>query len=278
MMDFTYPISLILNDFILRSLVAGVLLCVPIALTGCFLMWRRMVFLGDTLSHGAILGVAMGLLLQVDTHLAVIVIALLLALILSRHPQNHFLPLDTWMSIISYSSLSLGLILLGLNRGQMIEPDALLFGDILAISREDLLWILGIAVAVSVITLKNWRVWLLMTINEDLCATSGISVQRQRLLFVSVVAMVIAIGMKMIGALLLPALMVLPVATVSRFSKSPEQMAIYSSLAVLLSYLLGFKVSFNFDVSTGPAIVVVATGLFLLAQGMGRLFKRNRFF
>lgn len=274
-MDFTAPISLILNDFMMRSLIAGVLLSVPIALTGCFLMWRRMVFLGDTLSHGAILGVATGLLLQVDTHLAVIVIALLLALILSRHPQNHLLPLDTWMSIISYSSLSLGVILLGLNRGQMIEPDALLFGDILAISRGDLLWILGIAVAVSVITLKNWRVWLLMTINEDLCATSGISVQRQRLLFVSVVAMVIAIGMKMIGALLLPALMVLPVATVSRFAKSPEQMVIYSSFAVLFSYLLGFKVSFNFDVSTGPTIVVVATGLFLLAQGVGRLVKRN---
>lgn len=267
-------IPMILNDFIIRSLVAGGLLSIPIAVTGCFLMWRRMVFLGDTLSHGAILGVAMGLLIQIDPHLSVILMALFLAFILSRHRQHNLLPLDTWMSIISYSSLSLGLILLGLNKGQIVEPDALLFGDILAISQQDLLWILGISITIITIIIKNWRIWLLMTFNEDLCFTSGISVEKQRLLFVTVVAMVIAIGMKMIGALLLPALMILPVATVVRFAKSPEQMAIYSSLAVLLSYLLGFKVSFELDFPTGPTIVVVATGLFFLGQVTAKLAKR----
>lgn len=263
-------IDTFLNDFIVRSLCAGVLLTPSLALMGCFLMWRRMVFLSDTLSHGAVLGVALGLFLHLNVYLCVLMIAFGVALILSRRSQSHFLPPEVWMSILSYASLSLGLILLALNRQNRVDPDSILFGDILGVSAMDLLWLLGIGVLVGAVCFKNWRSWLLMTLDEDLAHTSGISVSRQRLLFVCMVALIIAVGMKMIGALLLPALLILPAACVSRFSRAPEQMVLFSGIFLLISYFAGFYVSFELDSPTGPTIVFVATIIFLLVSVIKR--------
>lgn len=261
----------LMTDFIGRSLFAGTLLALPLALAGCFLVWRRLVFLGDTLSHGAILGAAMGLFLQMDMPVAVLVTSLLLALLLSRLSHIQTIPIDTWMSILSYTSLAVGLILLSLSAQRVIEPDALLFGDILAISTEDLGWIASMSLISVLITLKNWRIWLLMTFNEDLCTTSGINTRQHQALFVCVIAMVIAIGMKMVGALLLPALMILPIATVVPFARSPEQMVGLAWGSILLSYYLGFWGSFTFDTPTGPTIIITAAGLLVC----GLIFKKG---
>ncbi len=266
-------IDTLLNDFMFRSLFAGVLLTPSLALMGCFLMWRRMVFLSDTLSHGAVLGVALGLFLHLNVYLCVLMIAFGVALILSRRSQNHSLPPEVWMSILSYASLSLGLILLALNRQNRVDPDSILFGDILGVSTTDLLWLLGVGILVGVVSIKNWRSWLLMTLDEDLAHTSGISVSHQRLLFVCMVALIIAVGMKMIGALLLPALLILPAATMSRFSRTPEQMVLFSGIFLLISYFTGFYVSFEADSPTGPTIVFVATALFILASMIGHRKK-----
>lgn len=263
-------IDIVLSDFIYRSLFAGVLLAPSLALMGCFLMWRRMVFLSDTLSHGAILGVALGLFLHINIYVSVLVIAFGVALILSRRNQSHFLPPEVWMSILSYTSLALGLILLVLNRQTRVDPDSILFGDILGVSVTDLGWLLGIGILVGSVCYKNWRQWLLMSLDEDLAYTSGVCVNRHRLLFVCMVALIIAVGMKMIGALLLPALLILPAATVSRFSRTPEQMVLFSVIFLLIAYFLGFYASFELDSPTGPTIVITATALFLLVSGLVR--------
>lgn len=258
------------NDFICRSLLAGVLLAPSLALMGCFLMWRRMVFLSDTLSHGAVLGVALGLFLHLNIYASVLVIAFGVALILSQRNQNHFLPPEVWMSILSYTSLALGLVLLLLNRQTRVDPDSILFGDILGVSITDLLWLLGIGILVGAVCFKNWRSWLLLTLDEDLAQTSGVKVARHRLLFICMVALIIAVGMKMIGALLLPALLILPAATVSRFSRTPEQMVLFSMLFLLVAYFCGFYASFELDSPTGPTIVLAATSLFLLCGFVGK--------
>lgn len=264
-------IEIILSDFIMRSLLAGVLLALPLGIMGCFLVWRRMAFLGDTLGHGTVLGVALGLLFHLDFYLSVIGLIIIMAFLLSKRSQNHFLGMDTWMSILSYSSLALGLILLSLNRQNRVDPDSILFGDLLAISSEDLSWAAIMASIVILIAFKNWRNWLLMTLDEDLAETSGVSLMKQRLLFILMIAFVISIGMKLIGALLLPALMVLPSATVARFSKGPEQMVVFATLTILLSYFGGFYASFEFDTPTGPTIIVMATILFVVGIGLGKL-------
>jgi zinc transport system permease protein len=266
--------DLLLSNFIIRSLIAGALLAPSLALMGCFLMWRRMAFLSDTLSHGAVLGVALGLFLQMEVHLSVLVVSLFIALILSLRRQSHFLPPETWMSITSYGSLALGLILLTFNRQNRVDPDSILFGDILGTSPMDMIWLLGIGVFVAGMCYLNWRQWLLLTLDEDLAQTSGVPVTRHRMLFIGVIALVIAIGMKIIGALLLPALLILPAATVSRISKTPEQMVLLSIAFLLICYFLGFYLSFEFDSPTGPTIVVVSTLVFLGCVGATGLRRR----
>lgn len=268
---FSSFIHILTGDFISRSLLAGTLLALPLALTGCFLVWRRLVFLGDTLSHGAILGAALGIFMHLNMPLAVLLTSLFLAFLLSRLSRNSSIPIDTWMSIISYTSLALGFILLSLSPQKLVEPDALLFGDILAISREDLGWITVMSFISIVITIKNWRIWLLMTFNEDLCTTSGINTKQHQSLFIGVIAMVIAIGMKMVGALLLPALMILPIATVVPFARSPERMAGLACGCILASYYLGFWASFSFDTPTGPTIVITASVLLCGGLGMRKI-------
>lgn len=264
-MDFLF------QGFIARSLFAGVLLALPLSLMGCFMVWRRMVFLSDTLSHGAVLGVALGLFIHLNPYVAVMAVALLLSFVLSQRDQGHYLSQDVWMSIMSYGSLSLGLILLALNREVRVDPDSILFGDVLGVSPTDLMYLSGIAVLVALVSWWNWRVWLMLSLDEELSQTSGISVNSQRFIMIGMIALVIAIGMKIIGALLLPALLILPAATVSRLSKTPEQMVLFTFFAFLGTYFLGFYTSFQLDLPTGPAIVISSIAIFFLSV----LFKRK---
>jgi zinc transport system permease protein len=133
----------------------------------------------------------------------------------------------------------------------------------------DLLWLLGISLFIGVLCLINWRSWLLLTLDEDLAQTAGISSKRHRLLFICSIAFLIAVGMKIVGALLLPALLILPAATVSRLSKSPEQMVLFSVIFLLVCYFLGFYASFQLDTPTGPTIVMTSIVVFLLGMGLG---------
>lgn len=265
-----------LHDFMIRSLVAGALLAPSLAVMGCFLMWRRMVFLSDTLSHAAILGVALGMMFQVSPYGAVLVIALGVAFILSLRNQSHFLPLEIWMSILSYGSLASGLILFVMNRQNRVDPDAILFGDILGVSSDDLFWLMAVGFFVGIVAWRNWRQWLMVTLDEDLAKTSGVHVPYQRFLMIGMVALVIAVGMKIIGALLLPALLILPAATVSRWSKSPEQMVLLSVMYLLITYGSGFYTSFYLDTPTGPTIVLSGLVLFLGGTLFGRSLQARK--
>ncbi len=253
-------------DFMLRALAAGIGVALVAGPYGTFVVWRRMAYFGDTLAHSALLGVALGFLLQVDPMLAVMLVCLLVALLLFFLQRQQRLPSDTLLGILSHSTLSLGLVAIAFMEELRIDLLAYLFGDILAVGNRDILLIYASAIIALGLLMLLWRPLLAITLHEDLARVEGVRVDLVQLSFSCLLALVVAIMMKVVGLLLITSLFILPAAAVRRLSRSPEQMAVLAVLAGALSVSGGLYGSWQFDTPAGPSIVVAATLLFALLQ------------
>lgn len=261
-------ISLLQETFVQRALIAGGLLSIPLGLLGCFVLWRRIVFFSDAMGHAALLGVVAGAMVNLPIQLGILFISLAVAYCLSKYKEGGILPFDTWLGCVSYGGLSLGLLLLSTRPDLRINPEAILFGDILTITWQDVWVILGVVIFASFLVYKNWRALILLSINEDMARSSGINVRRVQLLFLTLIAITTAVGLKVVGGLLLPALLIFSAASAVRFSSSPESMAIWSCGLALLIFLLGMMISFLFDMPSGPSIVVTGLGVLLISSAI----------
>ncbi|MCS3467994.1 zinc transport system permease protein [Pseudomonas sp. JUb42] len=252
-------------DFLLYALLAGLALAVVAGPLGSFVVWRRMAYFGDTLSHAALLGVALGFLLDVSPTLAVTVGCLLLAILLVTLQQRQPLASDTLLGILAPSTLSLGLVVLSFMREVRIDLMGYLFGDLLAIGPTDLAWILGGSAAVLVLIIALWRPLLAITVHEELARVEGLPVATLRMTLMLLIAIVIAVAMKIVGVLLITSLLIIPAAAAQRHARSPEQMALGASVLGILAVCLGLAMSWFKDTPAGPSIVVSAAALFLLS-------------
>ena len=257
-------------DFLVNALLAGLALALVAGPLGSFVVWRRMAYFGDTLAHAALLGVAVGLLLDVSPTLAVTVGCVLLAVLLVTLQQRQPLAADTLLGILAPSTLSLGLVVLSFNREVRIDLLGYLFGDLLAVGPSDLLWIAaGSALALTCLLLL-WRPLLAVTVHEELAQVEGLPVAAIRLALVLLIALVIAVAMKIVGVLLITSLLIIPAAAAQRHSRTPEQMAIGASLLGMLAVGGGLSLSWFEDTPAGPSIVVCAASLFLLSLALPR--------
>jgi len=256
-------------DFILRAAAAGLLLALVAGPLGCFIVWRRMAYFGDTLAHSALLGIAFGLLLELNMQFAVVVACCSLALLLVMMEKRKSLATDTLLGILAHSSLALGLVLLSFTPSQ-VDLLAYLFGDLLTVSNTELLWIGGGAVLALVLILRFWNRLLSITLHQELAQVEGLDVTKLRLLLMLVMAVVVAVSMKIVGVLLITSLMIIPPATARHFSSSPEQMALGASAVGCVAVCGGIAASWYWDTPTGPSIVVTAALLFLLVAQSGR--------
>ncbi len=257
-------------DFLLNALLAGLALALVAGPLGSFVVWRRMAYFGDTLAHAALLGVAVGLLLDVSPTLAVTVGCVLLAVLLVTLQQRQPLAADTLLGILAPSTLSLGLVVLSFNREVRIDLLGYLFGDLLAIGPSDLLWIVAGSALVLACLLALWRQLLAVTVHEELAQVEGLPVAGLRLALVLLIALVIAVAMKIVGVLLITSLLIIPAAAAQRHSRTPEQMAIGASLLGMLAVGGGLSLSWFEDTPAGPSIVVCAASLFLLSLALPR--------
>ncbi len=260
---------MIFEEFLQRALLGGLGLALIAGPLGVFIVWRRMAYFGDTLAHSALLGVGLGFWLSIDPIITVMIVCALIAILLVLLQNNRELASDTLLGILAHSTLSLGIIAVAFLQGLRVDLFGYLFGDILAISWTEVLTIYTIATFVLIILIKLWRALLLTTLNPDLAIVAKLSPQKLQLILMLLLAMVIAIAMKIIGVLLITSLLIIPAATARSFAKSPEQMAMLASLIGMCAVSLGLASSFYLDLPTGPAIVVSAAFLFLL----GRLSK-----
>ena len=254
-----------MDDFVLRALVAGIGVAAVAGPLGSFVVWRRMAYFGDTLAHSALLGVALGVLLRVNLNLAVVGLCVALALLLVALQQQRHLASDTLLGIMSHGALSLGLVVLSLIETVRVDLMGYLFGDILAVTPADIVWVYAGGTVALVALAALWRPLLAMTVHEELARVEGVNVGATRLGFMLLVALAIAVAMKLVGILLITSLLILPAATARRFARSPEQMALFAALAGTIAVALGLVASLRWDTPTGPSIVVAASLLFALS-------------
>lgn len=257
--------SAMFDDFFLRAVVAGVGLALTTGPLGCFIIWRRMAYFGDTISHSALLGVALSLLFQLNLTLSVFAVAALVSILLLLLQRRQALSADALLGILSHATLAIGLVIVAFMSWVRIDLIAFLFGDILAVSQSDIavIWGGGILVLAAIVWL--WRPLLASTVNPELAEAEGLRPERARLLFMLLMAVVIAIAMKIVGILLITALLIIPAATARRFAATPETMAIFASLLGAIAVVGGLFGSLRYDTPSGPSIVVAALVLFIIS-------------
>ena len=253
-------------EFLLPSLLAGLGIACIAGPLGSFVVWRRMAYFGDTLAHASLMGLALGFLLDINLYLALTICCLALAVILVTLQKQRLVATDTLLGILAHSALSLGLVSVSFLDDVRIDLMSYLFGDLLAVTPNDLIYIYLGAAVIGCIMLIFWRSLLSTTVNEELAAVEGHNTDLMRLILMLMVGLVIAIGMKFVGALIMTSLLIIPAATARRFAHTPEQMALLASALGSLSVVLGLALSWHFDTPAGPSVVLSAAALFLFSQ------------
>ncbi|MDQ5910973.1 MAG: Zinc transporter permease subunit ZnuB [Pseudomonadota bacterium] len=255
-----------MDDFLIRALLGGFGVALAAGPLGAFIVWRRMAYFGDTLAHSGLLGVALGMMLQIHPQLGVAATCLMIAIVLVLLQRQRVLATDTLLGILAHTSLSLGLVTLAFLETVRIDLTGYLFGDILAISPDDLYSIWGGALLALSALAWLWRPLLATTVHEELAQVEGVPVFAVRLAFMLLIAIVIAVAMKVIGILLITSLLVIPAATARRFVRSPESMALLASGLGCVAVGAGLWASLRWDTPAGPSVVVAAATLFLLSS------------
>lgn len=265
------------GDYFSRALIAGVGLAMVAGPLGCFVVWRRMAYFGDTMAHSALLGVALSILLSMNMTLGVFAVAALVAGALIVLQKQATLSTDALLGILSHSTLAVGLVLVGFLTTVRIDLMGFLFGDILAVSVEDIAIIYGGGIAILAILILAWRPLLASTVSAELAEAEGLRPEISRLVLMILMASVIAIAMKLVGVLLITSLLIIPAATSRRLSATPEMMAAVSAVLGAIAVVGGLFGSRTWDTASGPSIVVAALLIFLvsLAVPVGKLFGRR---
>lgn len=266
-----------LDDFFVRALVAGVGVSLIAGPLGCFIVWRRLSYFGDTLAHAALLGVALAFLLEVNITATVFLVSATVAVLLLLLQKKASLSSDALLGLLSHSALALGLVVLAFMGSVRFDLMGLLFGDILSVSKTDIATIYGGGAAVLLVLFVIWRRLFAGTVSLELAEAEGMRPGTANVIFMLLMATVIAIAMKIVGVLLITALLIVPAATARRFSSGPEQMAVLSALIGAVAVVGGLSGSLKWDTPSGPSIVVAALVLFLfsLSSVTGRSKKRS---
>lgn len=261
-----------MTDFLIKALLGGIGMSVIAGALGVFIIWRRLSFFGDTVAHASLGGVAISLLLGISSFWGPFLSGFGIAVVMSMLKKRMQLANDTWLAIISQIALALGILSLSFFRSQGVQLQEFLFGDILALSTENILILYASAVLIVSVILVLWRKLLLMTISQDLAHVQHMNVVLYENIFLGVLALGVALCIKFFGILLLTALMIIPASTARQLASSPLKMLGMSIVVGIISVSLGLFFSYLYDVPTSP-MIVVCSALMLMASLMFRLIQ-----
>ena len=264
-----------MDDFLWRAMAGAALLGAAAGPVGCFVLWRRMAYLGESLAHLGLFGAAIGLLAGVSPLLGVGVLAVAAALIMARAGDGA-IPAGTFVGIVGHVGLALGFVLLASMETVRTDLLGYLFGDVLALSNGDLIEIAGASVAVLLATAWFWKAWLVSTVNADIARAENRTSPLADVAFLVVVAALVALGLRVVGALLIVALVIIPPAAARPLSRTPEAMAVLAALIGAMSAPLGLGAAYVRDIPAGPAIVLAAAAIFLATSLGARLASLAR--
>jgi zinc transport system permease protein len=256
--------SILSEPFFQRALIAGLAVALVSGPVGCFIVWRRMAYFGESLAHSGLLGVGLGLLMNFNITLGAVATATVLALLLLTLRRQQGLATDTLLGVLSHTALALGLIVVGLATGAASDHMDILFGDVLTVSTQDV-WAVWIGAGLVLFSLSfMWRDLIATSVHEELARAEGVRVERIELAFILLIAVMTAIAMKIVGLLLITALMVIPAATARRLATTPERMAVLAATFSGLSVIGGLLASAFIGGASGPCVVLAASSFFAL--------------
>ena len=260
------------DAFLIRAAAAGIGLAFATGPLGSFVVWRRMAYFGDATAHAAILGVALALALNLPIGLGTLAVALAMGVMVALMAAKGW-AVDTTLGVLSHAALACGLVAVSFIHGQRTDLSAYLFGDILAVTTTDLVFIWAGAAIVLALLIWRWQALLTATLNEDLAHASGINPNRERLILTIALAVVVAVALKVVGALLIAAMLIIPAAAARALSRTPEAMAALAIIFGAAACLIGLTLSLWQDTPAGPSIVAAAAILFALTLSVGRATK-----
>lgn len=250
-----------MEPFLVRALVAGAGLALMAAPLGCFVAWQRMAYFGETVAQASLIGIALGLALQLDTTVSALAASALMALGLSALARQSVVPLDSLLGFLAHAALACGVIATALVRGPSVDLMGYLFGDIFAVSTGDLAMLLLVGALVLGVLGWLWRALLSLAVHEELAQAEGVRRDLVRTVFVLLLALFVAVAIKVVGVLLAIAFLIMPAAAARPLSATPERMAALAAAIAVASVLAGLELSLSYDIPGGPAIVAVLAAI-----------------
>lgn len=271
---FQVGVHIIMSDFIFNAILAGMGVALIAGVLGCFVVWRRMAYFGDSLSHAALLGIAFGLATGIQLTIGTMLVCAGFAVLLLWLQSQKVLATDTLLGILAHAGLSIGMVTLSLVNAQSFDIHSYLFGDILTIASDELYWLYGGGALVMLLLWKYWHPLLLITLNEDLAKAEGVPVAKMNFLMMFLMTVTVAVSVRFVGVLLITSLLIIPAATARQLVRSPVMMAVAAALIGMGAVLAGVAGSYYWDTPSGPTIVSAAVGLFAVLFPVGALIRR----
>lgn len=259
------------EPFLLRAVAAAAGLAIVAAPLGCIVVWQRMAYFGETIAQASLIGVALGLAFDVNLNLSIFLVALAVALLIITASRQKSVPVDSILGLMHHGALAVGIIATALLAGPSVDLVGYLFGDIYAVSSEDLIWVYGGGTLVLASVVWLWPSLLRLAVHEELAAAEGVGRGPVRIAFTLLLSITIAVAIKIIGILLVIAFLIVPVVAARPLAATPERMAVLAALIAVASAIAGIGLSSALDVPGGPAIVLVmalVAGLSLAASGL----------
>lgn len=257
--------------FMQRALMAGILIACLCALFSVFVVLKRLSFIGVGISHSAFGGVALGFLLGINPTITAVIFSGAIALLIGLINRRGRLYEDTAIGIFFALTMALGIVFIGLSRRYNVDLFGYLFGNILAVTRGDLLLVVILAPTVFLLILSLFKELLFLSFDEEVAQVSGVAVSPVYYLFLLAMAITIVIAIKLIGIVLVSALLVFPAATARQFTNNYRGMVLYSVAVGVISTILGLFLSYQLDLASGATIVLFAGALFFISLFCARL-------
>jgi zinc transport system permease protein len=254
-----------MDEFLLKAMIGGVLLALAVGPLGAMVVWRHMAYFGDTIAHAALLGVAIALISNVvPMTLAMFLVSLAVAITLSALVRDSRFHADTMLGLLAHGTLAVGVLLVSMSRDIQVDISAYLFGDILTITNQDIVMLVGLLAAVVVVVALQWRALILLTIDEAMARAEGIRTERTKLLITILLAATVAISIKLVGVLLITAMLIIPAAAARYLARSPLQMVCFASVLGALAVVVGLYSALEIDAPAAPMMVTSAIAIFVL--------------
>ena len=258
-----------LDGFIINALIAGICVSVIGGGLGCFVVWKKMAYFGDSLSHSSLLGIAIGISLGLNFTIGTFITCIIFASLLTYLQNKKILSNDTLLGILAHAALSIGIISISISN-QYVNLDAYLFGDILTVTSAETYWFISAAIIVFITLYMIWDRLILMTIDENIAKSEGVNTTIIHSIFLIVLVVFVATCVKVVGILLITSMLIIPAAASRQLTNSPTNMAFGSAVIAIISVFIGIFSSIIFDIPTGPSIIAILTIIFILTLPLKR--------